>query len=371
MELVSRKDLQEYASRNTSPQMPIEQKYVLAFLDALMNSTSVQYVYEILRDEMQNGDAFVIFNSYHVLAKNVNKEPYRSIVAYAMLKKDFRLFELISSSMFTGSVAEYHGEDLYTEVSFTTDEHPTKYTDSGIMTDMTEGKIQIGFKNWYCDDPLPDGTGSEYQTIEELEKSLEDFGSIITLTKPARVEVLLFFIPYCFLGGNSSKVNTCNIDTNYQWFSSPFGDPIAMNILYNTQPEDFEQLYADVSMNIPEYDINKAIDSERRITFEPDNITFDYDFRTEKSAASTDPGAPKDIVWGRITIRSGAGGNSYAKSPGFAPATEYFEKYTPLMLRINDSDNPLDPDLGDACIALEIENDVPTVGAMFFTQEKA
>ena len=121
MDIVDRTDIQEYAKRNTSPKMPIEAKYVEAFIDALMNSTKVQDVYEILSDHMQNGDTFVIYNSFFNIAKNVNREPFRSIIAYSMLKKDLRLFELISASIFTGSVIEYHGSDLYTEISTTTE----------------------------------------------------------------------------------------------------------------------------------------------------------------------------------------------------------------------------------------------------------
>ena len=55
MNIVDKTDILNYAQRNTSPKMPIEQKYVYAFLDALLNSKSVQELYQILSDEMQNG----------------------------------------------------------------------------------------------------------------------------------------------------------------------------------------------------------------------------------------------------------------------------------------------------------------------------
>ena len=172
--LVNKADIQNYARRNTSTKMGIEQLYVQAFIDSLLNSTKHKDVIQILQDTMQNGDAFVLFNSIDTSAKNINKEPFRSIVAYAMLKKDFRLFELISASLFTGTVVEYHGDDLYTDAVKATDENPLKYTDNGTFTDMNIGRIQIGFKNIFATESLPDGTGTEYQTLAELEKSLEE-----------------------------------------------------------------------------------------------------------------------------------------------------------------------------------------------------
>ena len=45
MEILNRTDIMAYAQRNTSPKMDIERKYVYAFIDALMNSTSIKEVY--------------------------------------------------------------------------------------------------------------------------------------------------------------------------------------------------------------------------------------------------------------------------------------------------------------------------------------
>lgn len=362
MELVDKTQIQKYAERNTSSKMPIEEKYVKAFLDALLNSTSVQEVYSVLKDEMQNGDSYVIYNSYALTARNLNREPYRSIIAYAMLKKDFRLFELISASIFTGSVAEYHGADLYSETTLNTDEIPLKYTDTGVYTDMTPGLIQIGFKNYYCDNPLPDGTGSEYQTIDELMKALIDFDYIITLTKPARVGILLFFVPWCYMSGDSHTSITCGIDET-STFETPFGDPVSMEILYNVPEIEYPTLYSDVSMYEVEEGseniLNRSIEFSRVMTTDPDYIIFDYDFRCQSSIVS----AEKTYIWGTIKITSGSKDKIYSRILTYRPDEKYFEKYNPIMLRIsNDPNSP--------CLALEIENDIPTVGAMFYTRDR-
>ena len=88
--LVNKNDIQLYAKRNTSPKMGIEELYLQAFIDSMLNSSSLKEKFQVLSDEMQNGDAYVIFGSYDVTARNLNKEPYRSILAYSMLKKDIR-----------------------------------------------------------------------------------------------------------------------------------------------------------------------------------------------------------------------------------------------------------------------------------------
>ena len=368
MEIVDKSNIQAYAKRNTSPKMPIEAKYVEAFLDSLMNSTKIQEAYQILSDEMQNGDAFIIYNSFFPTAVNLNREPYRSIIAYSMLKKDKRLFELISASLFTGSVIEYHGTDLYTDISYSTDEVPTRYTDNGIYTDMKAGIIQIAFKNYYCDDPLEDGTGSEYQTIEELTAADSDFSYIITLTKPARVQVLEFFVPFCFMTGTVDKLLTCGIDINDPYFSTPFKDELSMNVLSNMDVSELIMCYRNVSMVIyQERDgeyiaIERPIEATREITVASSSVTFDYNLRVQASASSS-TSTTKDLIWGEITFRSNAGGEIYATSEAYKPEEKYFEKYIPIMLRLED-----DPE--SPCLAFEIQNGTATKGAMFYTMEK-
>ena len=410
MELVDRVDIQKYAKRNTSPNIPIEAKYVQAFVDALMNSTKIQDVYDFLRAEMQNGDSYVIFNSYGINARNINKEPYRSIIAYAMLKKDIHLFELISASMFTGSIQEYHGSDLYSEFTRNTDESPIRYTDEGTYTDMNEGLVQIGFKNYFCDEPLPDGTGSEYQTIAELQKALTDFDYIITLTKPARVEVLLFYIPWCYLSGDDKNIVSCNIYRpeikDGSRFSCPFGDELSMNILSNMSDYELIECYSHVSMYDYVHGIDRDISVEKKSIIENDAVICDYTFRCQSSSKEDDTYIKvtpvgdenpselnwyeydslelkytltsditvvegkmyykkvKDSIWGSIKLLSNTGSKTYAESKSYKDGEEYYEKYIPIMLRLRDND-PTSP-----CIAFEIDNGTPTVGALFYTRER-
>ena len=354
--LVNSLDIQNYATKNTSGKMPIEQLYVQAFVDSILNSTALSDKIKTLKDEMQNGDAFVLFNSIDTMAKNINKEPYRSIVAYAMLKKDFRLFELISASMFTGTVVEYHGDDLYTEATQDTDEVPLKYTDSGIFTDMNIGRIQIGFKNIFTTDILPDGTGSEYQTLEELQDSLEEFDNLITLTKPARVGILLFYEPYCFVTGNKDEISIINMDIT----SSPFLDEESMNILDNMTDIELINLYRIVThIRYTESSaINRDIDTTRHVIKGDGFITLEYEFRTNTPSSD-------ETAWDTIIIQSDASSVTYTKTQWRGPEETYYEKYTPIMLALEDG-HPEGP-----CLAFQIENDVCTVGAMFYVREKA
>lgn len=363
MEIVNRTDIQLYAQRNTSPKMPIEKKYVYAFIDSLMNSTSLQELYENLKDEMQNGDAFIIFNSFSNKARNLNKEPYRSIIAYSMLKKDIRLFELISASMFTGKVFEYHGSDLYTDVAKHTDESPWKYTDAGLYTDMSEGLIQIGFQNYYCDKPAQDGAGSEYQTLEELNASLLDFDYIITLTKPARVMILLFYVPYCYLSGTSTELYSTGIDTSSGTFSAPFGDPISMEILNGYTDNEIIELYREVRMYDTELQTDRAIEFEREVQRLDDAILISFDMKCQSSVDETEEGT-KEYIWSDISVLSNTSDNkTYVVENVYNANNIHFEKYIPIMLRLeNRPDAP--------CLAYQVVHEDCRIGAMFYTRER-
>ena len=314
MEIISKSEIQQYAKRNTSPKMPIEEKYVYSFIDALMNSANLQELYDILKDEMQNGDSFIIFNSFNRNARNINKEPYRSIIAYSMLKKDMRLFQLISSSMFTGKVYEYHGSDLYTDVTKTTDETPLKYTDSGIFTDMSEGLIQIGFQNYFIEEPAEDGAGSEYQTLDEMFVAMNDFDYIITLTKPARVEILIFYVPYCYLSGNDVDIYSTGIDRDYENFSCPFGDPISMEILDGFTDNEIIELYREVRMKDMVSKVERSVESERSVIVGDGFITFSYDLKCQSSIVDN-----KELIWSEIDILSNTADKTYVQEKIYEP----------------------------------------------------
>lgn len=374
--LVDKTNIQEYAKRNTSAKMPIEQLYVQAFIDSLLNSTKTKECYQTLQDIIQDGNAFVLFSSFNPTANIINKEPYRSILAYAMLKKDFRLFELISASMFTGTVHEYHGTDLMGISAKTTDETPQKFTDTSIYTDPTEGMINIGFKNIFTTEILPDGTGSEYQTYDELLKALDVFDVLITLTKPARINVLTFHIPFCFISGNletQQLINvTPNTETNPDVLINPLMDEDSVSVLDNTSDAELSQLY-NSAVHIRYQDEDKQFVENLPLSFVRTEIreegftTFQYEFRTSKLPSLNTP-------WYTIMVQPGVQNKVYNKTsykgpdgsdlPGENKKIKYFEKYNPIMLRIEDN-KPNSP-----CLAAIIEDGVCTVGAMFYVRDK-
>ena len=354
-----------YAKKNTSPKFPLEEKYVNAFLDSLLNSSAVREKYKVLMDEMWNGNSYLFYNSFWKDAKIVNKEPNRSVVAYAMLKKDFRLFELMSASMFTGSVEEYHGSDLFNDVVRETDELPTKYTDSGSYTDMEEGIIQIGFKNVFCDDPLPDGTGSEFQTLEELNKAIPEFEIMATMCKPARVIFLLFFERYCFISGNRLKVDTCGINRD-EFFSSPFGPDsggapnTGMDVLDSMDDMELEKCYQICSM-YDEDNNTLNLDYEREVIKGDGFVTFRYTFKAQQVNVGD-----KYVTWGRIKMLPSTSSKIYVREKRYKEDEDHSEKMVPVMLYIRDTSDPDMP--ADAVLAFSLADNV---AAMFYTREKA
>ena len=356
-----------YAEKNTSPKFPLEKKYVNAFLQSLLNSSAVREKYKILRDEMWNGDSFFFYNSFWRDAKVVNKEPNRSIVAYAMLKKDFRLFELMSASLFTGTVEEYHGRDLYSDLTKYTDERPLRYTDSGAYTDMEEGIIQIGFKNVFCDDPLPDGTGSEFQTLEELEAAASDFEVMVTMCKPARVIVLLFYERYCFIGGNKETLNTCGINRSED-FSSPFGGGAGntgVDVLNSMSDDEIYKCYMECSMTVKDKFGNKSsklVEMSREVikTENPKVITFRYTFKTEEVEKD---GEIRN--WGEITLFPSVATTIYVRETRWKEGEKHCEKMEPVMLSLG-------PYAPDSVLAFSIQDGTPTgIAGMFYQREKA
>ncbi|MBQ5794118.1 MAG: hypothetical protein IIW17_08885, partial [Clostridia bacterium] len=80
----------------TSPKMKIEQQYVQAYTDSLLNSKDVMALYRKLDDITCNGDQFNYFLSYWKESGRVNEYLMRAVTAWAMLKKDERLFWLLS-----------------------------------------------------------------------------------------------------------------------------------------------------------------------------------------------------------------------------------------------------------------------------------
>lgn len=357
--------IQKYAERNTSPKMPIEKKYVHAFLDSMLNSSSLKERWKLLMDEMQNGDSYMFFNSFWRDAKIVNKEPNRSVVAYSMLKKDMRLFELMSAAIFTGSVEEYHGSDLFREVVKATDEIPLKYTDSGSYTDMNEGIIQIGFKNLFCDDPFmwrytPDYPGQsprtipvgyEWQTLEELEKATSEFEVMATMCKPARVIFLLFMERWCFLSGNRAEEVSCGMEVVHQ---SPFGPSVSgentgMDVLDGMSDIEVIRCYEECSMVVNGN--SKDITWEKTTKREPGFLTISYEFKTQEV---------EGITWGRIKIQPNVSDRMYVRETRYKEGEDHCQKMVPIMLSMGDG--------SDNVLAFDLTNEI---AGMFYVREKA
>ena len=369
MEIFDKILIQKYSERNTSPKMPIERKYVYAFLDSMLNSSTLGEKWKLLMDEMQNGDAYVFFNSFWRDAKIVNKEPNRSVVAYSMLKKDMRLFELMSAAMFTGSVEEYRGSDLFRDVVKYTDEAPMKYTDAGSYTDVHEGTVQIGFKNLFCDDPfmwkyVPDYPGQnpqtipvgyEWQTLEEILKATTEFEVMATMCKPARVVFLLFMERWCFLSGNRNEMVSCGMEIVYQ---SPFG-PIAggantgMDVLDGMSDLEVMKCYDECSMKV----VIGGISSEKEITWERTSkreagfLTLSYEFKTQEV---------EGVTWGRIKIQPNVSDRMYVREIKYKEGEEHCQKMVPLMLSMGDGSGNV--------LAFNLTDDI---AGMFYVREKA
>ena len=354
--------IQKYAEKNTSPKMPVERKYLQAFVDAMLNSSVLKEKWAILMDEMQNGDSYMMFNSFWRDAKMVNKEPNRSVVAYSMLKKDMRLFELMSASEFTGSVEEYHGSDLYTDIVKDTDEVPVKFTDKGGYTDMSEGIIQIGFKNVFCEDPQTFSTeedppkrvekaGYEWQTLDELNAAVKEFEVMATMCKPARVIFLLFFVRYCWLSGDKTHEWSVGIK-NVMW--SPFGDArgenTSMDILNSMSDEEVLKCYNVASMYDGEGN-QMFLECERNYSRVPNYIILSYEFKTQENDG---------VTWGTIKLEPSMSDKIYVRETRYKVGEDHSEKYVPVMLGMGDGS-------GNA-LAFCVRDGV---AGLFFMREKA
>lgn len=213
--------INRYAKRNTSPKMPIEEKYVNAFMSALLNSTSVDLMYNRLKESVWNEEKFIGLLSYWDdcgLFTDMNS-PYRSLIAFSMLKKNDELFEAVSQAFFTGTFHKYRGSGKSDEVIEFTDTNSTiskdvYHTDEfGLTTDMSPGLYRLSFKNYYYndDDSCKSGKVPSFVNVQprkDFEKSLEDFYKFITIVKPARVGLQTYNVPVCGFYLNEKKDTT-------------------------------------------------------------------------------------------------------------------------------------------------------------------
>ena len=258
--------IQQYAKRNTSGKFPLEQKMVQAYTDAILNSKDVVEKYKLLDEITCNGTNFNYFLSYWKESGKVNSVLFRSVVAYSMLKKDERLFWMLEWALFTGYLRTFRSPMLEEDITSETDEIPLRNTDENLFTDMEESVtgrgMYVGMHCLFCDDPLEDGTGSEWQTLDTLYDQLQKSKILITMVKPARINVFLFYHRWCCITGNDNEVKTCGIDLTKP-FSSPFGWGIDMRY----SDEDWWETHPDSTVDgwkPPEGGQLRYTDDERR-----------------------------------------------------------------------------------------------------------
>lgn len=242
--MTERKDIEEYARRNTSPKMPIEKKYVHAYLESLLFSTDVQKSFGELASKTQFNDEFFLYNSYHEFCKALDINKYGHIISYAMLKKDQTLFDMIGEMFFGNKPIQYFDNELnditHFHRDYTTDyeyahaepnpEHDGQTFERTDMykhhTDYVMGIIHEGFHAYYCDDNNESLTGMDIPTSSGVGENLEDFRKLITVVKPARIEVVLLFEPICAFGTVDGEFIHCGVKEE---FVSPFTDEPSMS----------------------------------------------------------------------------------------------------------------------------------------------
>ena len=349
--LVSRPDIQNYARRNTSPKFPLEQKYLQAYTDSMLNSKDVMELYRHLDEITCNGEQFNAFISYWKESGKVNEQTMRAVTAWSMLKKDERLFWLLCWALFTGYIKFYDNPYLESDLAETTDEFPLRYTDEGLYTDM-KGILGVkgifpGFHCVFCSDPIS-YVGEEWQTLETLWSYLQKAKILITMTKPIRITPFLFYQRFCYVGGDDSHEDLCGIDKS-KGYSTPFGWGIGMKYTdenwWHTSKEqsteypksyvDWEPYYDPDDDGVGHWDppdgadLRYTDDPERRYT-DLSGIVNEISKKTPEELISLYPVAHiegedlvKDLPWGFKQWR-------WVRMD---PAVKGYE-YAPYMLRI-------------------------------------
>ena len=357
-EIVSTQNIQNYAQRNTSPNVPLERELVANYLISLFNSEIILKSYDELRQVMWNEEIPTVFLSYWYTCGNLNKEPYRSIIAYAMMKKDRTLFEMISSVCFTGTIEEMFNAEFQGKVVEFTDEDGTGYyehdspnfnhTDTQSYTDAVYGIPYIVFKNTYCNDILSEFT-YRYQTQEEMFASMETFQMLISTCKPARVEVLICYEPFCFMTGSNSEAITANIIPNSDLtpLQIPFGNAAQMNILrslsenelYSAYDFDHTKIYElkEVGGEVVVY--REKPDSLIHVSFmgmkKGDGwISFSWEIRTRKQEED-------DYIWGTIEVPPSSD-YPQLQSLKFSPKDIIYQSSTPYYFTLLEMKFPWD-----------------------------
>lgn len=340
-QLVDKSLIQKYAKRNTSAMMPIESRYVEAFIDSTLNSDAVIAEYEKLFSIMHNDDSFILINSLHENCKSLNYEPLRSIIGYSLNRKDMLLFKMISLALFKGEVNQYYGQKLLESIMLTTDESPIKTTDTGGFTDALSENPLIDFNNSYCYEDIDDevfGHITEYaQTKEQVIKASEIFDKLITVVKPARISVLLRYNYNVFLGAYIKNDTLTTLYSGIDIIKTGFKSKEVVENLMKLSISELLELYKPSGLKVYDYENSevKEYSCERFVYREDNFIEFEYNIR-----ARFDEYAKEDDVlispFGKITINPNGSYIDYNKSESYENGKEYFQKYEPVYLGFGD-----------------------------------
>lgn len=348
-DIVSKTLIKEYAKRNTSDKMPIESKYVEAFLDSILNSTAYKEKIEYLKNSVANGDSFFLMNSIDKNCKLINYEPLRSIVGYSMNRKDMILFEMINGLLFTGEVRKCYGENLDGSTVTKTDE-PNGYTDQGGHTDSNPSLIVIDYLARYCPSPVIDdfwgNIGTDVQSKIELENQLEVFNALIPIVKPSRIDVIVRYNHTCYAVGKlRDNVADCleiGCNTNSD---NPFKNTKVLKKLSKMTVSDLSEFYKANEVDVYTLESGeKPVDRNeciRTIKVDSNYVTFLYNIRVyikEYCERTEENSNYKHIVnpINKIVIRSDKVYILYVESEQYKPNTEYYQKFEPVMLKMGD-----------------------------------
>ena len=179
-EVVERSLVKAYAERNTSPKMPIEKKYVEAFVNAVFNCTDMMKAFGELRGNMDS----MPYYSFDSNLRGFPTDKFGHIVAYSMLKKDMTLFQMILEAFFgMGSIYLDYGKD-----ELNTDENMEGVPTTGDDIIKTDEDLTT--------DPLSVPTvvflipiGYEWTTQERYDEILPLFEKFVSVVKPVRVMI--------------------------------------------------------------------------------------------------------------------------------------------------------------------------------------
>lgn len=212
---VDSNDIIEYSKRNTSDKMPIESKFVNAFVRGIFSDDFNEVVSKLKSKfsyDPENVNEFILITSlYPQLSGVSNLDKYVPLIAYSMKRKDRFVMEKLCELFFgtTDGFEQYSSYEKY-KSSHTTDENPVKNTDDNYVTDYENGQIYFSYPSiyYYNNYYLTACTQSDKCTLDDIISFLKsnsifletdakklismnnDFYTLVTVIKPARVGII-------------------------------------------------------------------------------------------------------------------------------------------------------------------------------------